>query len=92
MPFYDYQCKSCKTVQEEFHSMAECNEETERSLICKNCSKKEMKRLIVLTNVDTFSIMTDEERRKSLKKRSHDHFERELKDKFHQMNKPGYIP
>jgi putative FmdB family regulatory protein len=92
MPFYDYRCKSCENVQEEFHSVAECNEETLQALVCSKCGKKEMKRLIGTTNVDSFSIMTMDERRDSLKKRSRDHFKKELQDKFHQMNHPGYIP
>lgn len=95
MPSYNYKCE-CGNVQEEIHSYKlVTNDENDFAftLICSSCGKKGlMKRLISVPNFGKYSSASTEEKREILKKRSKDHFKKNIEDKFHQMNKPDYMP
>lgn len=91
MPTYIYKCKECQNVQEEIHSYClASNDENDykNNLACNNCKKVgTMFRRIADINFQASSIMTSEQKRSMLKKRSHDHFEKNIKEKFHELNR-----
>jgi putative FmdB family regulatory protein len=95
MPTYDYKCKSCGNVKEIIHSMKECDKK-ERNEFCEECnSEKQFERTVVngqAPAIGLYSSASPEEKKKILKKRSHDHFEKEIKEKFHVMNSKNYKP
>lgn len=95
MPTYNYKCP-CGNIQEEIHSMKDVTNDDKdilHNLVCKNCGQKgTMKRMISIPNIGEYSSASVEGKKEMLKKRSKDHFKKEVQDKFHQMNKPNYMP
>lgn len=45
MPFYEYGCKACGHIFEEFHAISDSSIE-----VCPECGKKEVKRMISMTS------------------------------------------
>jgi len=64
------------------------------TLVCDGCfTKGEMQQLISGGHgFQKVASMTPEQRKEVLKKRAHDHFEKHIKESFHEKNKPGFIP
>lgn len=91
MPNYDYKCKVCGNVQEENHSYTKItNDENDISntIECQKCNLVgEMIRVMGNSGLANFSMMTPEQKKESLKKRSHEHFKKHVEERFHQMNK-----
>ena len=90
MPIYHYVCEECDFDEEVLHSVKDLDK--------KECLKGEynsdckMRRVPCVTNVSIFNSLTSQEKREVLKKRSKEHFKKNIEESFHQKNKPGYIP
>lgn len=93
---YIYKCKECSGIQEEFHSsklVTNDEKDFNVNLKCNSCNRiGVMFRIIQATNFMTYDSSTPEQKREMLKKRSKEHFKKEIQDKFHQMNKKDYMP
>jgi hypothetical protein len=95
MPRYEYKCSLCQHVQEEIHSMTEVgNQDMLDGLVCYGCGVSgSMEQLITGgQGFQKVASMTPEERKEVLKKRSHDHFKKNVEEQFHVKNKPGFMP
>jgi len=103
MPTYLYVCEVCHLEEEILHSAKDCDNPLNivniRNKYCKlteenKCDVEQctLRRKPCLPAYNSFSSKTPAEKQKQLKERSHEHFEKHIKEKFHEMNKPGYIP
>ena len=94
MPSYKYKCRECKNIQEEIHSyklITNDIDDYKEKLKCKNCNTLgSMFRVIEAPMYGAYESSTTEQRKQILKKRSHDHFKKEIEDKFHELNRRKY--
>lgn len=91
MPAYDYKCFICENIQEEIHSIGLVSNDVndfDKTLVCKKCGMIDtMKRIFSIPVLAKFSMSSPEEKKNMLKKRSQEHFKKNIEDKFHQLNK-----
>jgi hypothetical protein len=98
MPTYDYKCGTCGAVKEVVHSMAEMSApsqetQTETTCFCRYRAATDwqctaMHRIISQAPaLGTIAGMSPSQRREVLKKRSHEHFKKEIAPVKEQMNK-----
>jgi len=96
MPAYDYKCSKCKSVQEEIHSSKLItNDESDIKFAfqCNSCKEiGMMNRIIFGSYVATYDIASLEQKREMLKKRSKDHFKKNIVESFHVKNRRSYMP
>lgn len=88
MPVYTYKCKSCGSLQDEVHASNITTKEYSKKLACSSC-KEEGKMVWSPTklNFGTYESSTPEQRKEILKKRSHEHFKKNIEEKFHELNR-----
>lgn len=84
--------KSCNSCGENFEATAEKYVELKDK--CPICfgSLEQKQVYFNVPYIGKYSSASTEEKREILKKRSKDHFKKNIEDKFHQMNKPDYMP
>jgi len=101
MPRYLYRCTSCQIEKEMIHSMSECDNPTPKTIQDTSCNHNTCPNMILPEGQEdkrwetvpqgfsfgTFSSMNREDQGKALKKRSKEHFQKELKEKKHEMDK-----
>lgn len=96
MPTYVYRCCKCEDDQEVIHSwnlVTNKEDDYRETLSCLTCGAiGTSNRVQQAANVATYDMASPNERREMLVKRSRDHFDKKLKDEFHQKNKKGYTP
>ena len=91
MPRYSYKCPTCEEIREVFHLISEVNspsEETVKQITCQTDGVL-MKQYFgdMSGGYKRMSGMEPEQRKEILKKRSHEHFEREIKERAHEKTK-----
>lgn len=96
MPTYIYKCTICGEEKEVFHHSSRVtgnSDDYENEIVCEKCEVPyTMKRKIVAPSFSAISSMTPNERREALKKRSHEHFKKNIEESFHTKNKKDYTP
>ncbi len=65
---HDFECKKCKHVFDELYIRSE-----RKKVECPECGSKSLKQLISAPGIASFSMMSPEQKRDHLKKRSADH-------------------
>jgi putative FmdB family regulatory protein len=70
---HDFECLDCLYVFEEMYKRSERDE-----LECPECGSQNLKQWLSAPNLDTFSMMSAEQRVHSMKKRSADHTQKQI--------------
>lgn len=95
MPTYDYKCKECKNIQEEVHTYKKVtNDENDFNvtLVCKNCGKIGTMFRKISAEFAEFSASDPEIQKKKLKKRSRDHYKKQIREKAGYLNRRDIMP
>lgn len=99
MPEYLYRCSKCGIEREVMHSMGEIDKPSEaiqletscNPITCPDVSNSDLglkfDRIPQSCNFGKFNLLSTADKTKMLKKRSHDHYEKEVKEVKHQMDK-----
>ena len=96
MGCYDYKCSFCGYIQEENHSyklITNKENDIKHKIICQQCNAIDtMERIISAVPMGMYSSTTSEQKKEMLKKRSHEHFKKNIEESFHEKNKKAFTP
>jgi hypothetical protein len=99
MPEYIYRCPKCGVEREVMHSMSEIDKPSEETqletscnpITCQDFNNSDLglkfERIPQSCNFGKFNLLSQADKATMLKKRSHDHYEKEVKEVKHQMDK-----